>query len=238
MSGDRLTGAKSIGRREDQPGVAATGLNAGNVPTLGPPSFYKRYGKRLVDAAASFAGLVLLSPVWLVVGVLIKCTSPGPIFFRQQRIGRHGKVFRILKFRSMAPDADKNGGAITAAGDARITRLGTLLRKFKIDELPQLWNVLTGEMSLVGPRPELPQYVSNYTPEQRLVLCVRPGITDMASIRYRCEEAILARHENPQQFYRNVVLPDKLRLNIQCIRSTSLSGDIKLIMQTLQSFLH
>lgn len=238
MSGDRLTGAKSLGRPEDQPGVAATGLNAGSLPTLGPPSFYKRYGKRLVDAAASFAGLVLLSPVWFVVGVLVKCTSPGPILFRQERIGRDGKVFRILKFRSMVVDADKKGGGITVAGDARVTRLGTLLREFKIDELPQLWNVLTGEMSLVGPRPELPQYVSNYTPEQRLVLCVRPGITDIASIRYRHEEAILAQHENPQQFYRNVVLPEKLKLNIRYIRSISLSGDITLIMQTLLSSFH
>jgi lipopolysaccharide/colanic/teichoic acid biosynthesis glycosyltransferase len=135
----------------------------------------------------------------------------------------------------MVADAEKKGPGITASGDARVTGFGAILRKSKIDELPQLWTVLKGEMSLVGPRPELPQFVMNYTPEQRLVLCVRPGITDIASIRYRHEEAILAASENSEEFYRNVVLPDKLGLNIEYIRDITLYVDIKLVIQTLTS---
>ena len=135
----------------------------------------------------------------------------------------------------MVAGADKKGPSITSSGDARVTRLGAILRKFKLDEFPQLWNVLRGEMSLVGPRPELPQYVANYTGEQRRVFSVRPGITDIASIRYRHEEELLGQSQNPEEFYRNVVLPQKLELNLRYIKQLSLSCDAKLIYLTLRS---
>jgi lipopolysaccharide/colanic/teichoic acid biosynthesis glycosyltransferase len=137
----------------------------------------------------------------------------------------------------MVVDADKKGPDITSSGDARVTPLGRMLRKLKIDEFPQLWNVLIGEMSLVGPRPELPRYVSNYNQEQRQVLSVRPGITDLASIRYRHEEEILSRSEDPEDYYRNVVLPHKLKLNLEYIQKMSLILDSKLILQTLMCLL-
>lgn len=197
--------------------------------------FYRIVGKRSIDVAASLAGLVALSPVLIAVSLLVKCTSPGPILYWQDRVGRGGKVFRIAKFRSMVAGADKKGPSITSSGDARVTRFGAMLRKFKIDELPQLWNVLLGEMSLVGPRPELPQYVANYTREQGRVFCVRPGITDIASICYRHEEEILGQSENPEEYYRNVVLPHKLELNLQYIKELSLFFDVKLICLTIKS---
>jgi lipopolysaccharide/colanic/teichoic acid biosynthesis glycosyltransferase len=134
----------------------------------------------------------------------------------------------------MVVDADKKGPHITSSGDSRVTRVGAVLRKFKIDEFPQLWNVLKGEMSLVGPRPELPRYVANYNEEQRSVLCVRPGITDLASIRYRHEEEVLAKSANPEEFYRTVVLPHKLALNLNYIAKMSFLFDLKLIIQTLR----
>jgi lipopolysaccharide/colanic/teichoic acid biosynthesis glycosyltransferase len=196
---------------------------------------YQRYGKRLIDASVSFVALVVLCPLFAVVGLAIKWTSPGPIFYWQDRVGRCGKIFKIAKFRSMVVDAEKKGLGITVSGDARVTRFGAFLRKSKIDEFPQLWNVLKGEMSLVGPRPELPQYVSSYTPEQQLVFRVRPGITDPASIRYRHEEAILAVSQDPDHYYRNVVLPDKLALNIRYIRDISIFSDIKCVIQTITS---
>src|SRR5207245_11311 len=150
--------------------------------------------------------LVLLFPFLVVVGILVKYTSPGPVLYSQDRVGRGGKLFRIAKFRSMIAGADQKGPTITSSGDARVTRFGAILRKSKIDEIPQLWNVLKGEMSLVGPRPELPAYVASYAPEQRRVLCVSPGITDIASIRYRHEEGILGQSDNPDEYYRNVVM--------------------------------
>ena len=137
---------------------------------------YRRYGKRLIDATLSLVGLLILCPFLLLVGILVKWTSPGPILYWQERVGRDGYIFKIVKFRSMVANADKQGLGITVSGDARVTGFGAFLRMSKIDELPQLWNVLTGNMSLVGPRPELPRYVADYTPEQRQVLSVRPGI--------------------------------------------------------------
>src|SRR6202011_3461476 len=198
-------------------------------------STYRRYGKRIIDASLSFVGVALLCPLFAVVGILVKCTSSGPILYWQERVGWGGKIFRIAKFRSMVVDAEKKGLGITVSGDSRVTRFGAFLRRSKIDEFPQLWNVLTGEMSLVGPRPELPQYVSAYTPEQRLVLQARPGITDPASIRYRHEEAILATSQNPDEFYRGVILPDKLAINLQYIRDISVYSDIKCVIQTMTS---
>jgi lipopolysaccharide/colanic/teichoic acid biosynthesis glycosyltransferase len=196
---------------------------------------YRRYGKRLIDATLSLVALLTLCPFLLLVGILVKWTSPGPILYWQERVGRDGQTFKIAKFRTMVANADKQGLGITVSGDARVTGFGAFLRMSKIDELPQLWNVLTGNMSLVGPRPELPRYVADYTPEQRQVLSVRPGITDSASIRYRHEEAILASSDNPEQYYRNVVLPDKLALNLQYVRDISLPVDIKLVVQTMTS---
>jgi lipopolysaccharide/colanic/teichoic acid biosynthesis glycosyltransferase len=196
---------------------------------------YRNYGKRLIDAILSLMALLILSPLLLLVGMLVKWTSRGPILYWQERVGRDGHIFRIAKFRSMVANADRQGLGITVSGDIRVTGFGSFLRMSKIDELPQLWNVLTGKMSLVGPRPELPQYVSQYTPEQRRVLSVRPGVTDLASIRYRHEEAILAGSDDPEQFYRRVVLPDKLALNLQYVRDMSLPLDIRLVIQTITS---
>lgn len=217
--------------------AAAAGdcVEAGTQLRSEQKGFYRCIGKRLIDVAVSSVGLVLLSPLLVIVGILVKFTSRGSILYWQDRVGRSGRLFRITKFRSMVAGADKKGPSITSSGDARVTRFGAILRKFKIDEFPQLWNVLKGEMSLVGPRPELPQYVVNYTPEQRRVLCVRPGITDIASIRYRHEEEVLGQSENPEDFYRNVVLPHKLDLNLQYIEHISLFFDMKLTFQTLQS---
>jgi lipopolysaccharide/colanic/teichoic acid biosynthesis glycosyltransferase len=196
--------------------------------------FYRNAGKRAIDFAIAFAGLLILSPLMIVVAILVKCTSLGPILYLQNRVGRGGKTFRIAKFRSMVADADRKGPGITASDDPRVTRLGAMLRESKIDELPQLWNVLRGDMSLVGPRPELPAYVAGYTCEQRRVLTVRPGLTDIASIRYRHEEKVLAESDSPEEFYRSAVLPHKLALNIEYIDHMSLSFDTRLIFQTLK----
>ena len=198
-------------------------------------SLYAKRGKRVFDLAAATVGLLVLAPVFLVLALLVKLTSAGPVFYRQDRVGRSGKTFRIVKFRSMFQDADKRGPAITSAGDRRITPVGLLLRRFKLDELPQLWNVLKGEMSLVGPRPEVPRYVESYSPAQRKVLTVRPGITDPASIFYRQEETMLAAHPDPDRHYRQVVLPDKLSMNLEYLDRISFSYDLFLVLRTASS---
>jgi lipopolysaccharide/colanic/teichoic acid biosynthesis glycosyltransferase len=200
-------------------------------------SAYRRIWKRLIDVIAALLGLVVLSPLLIITGVLVRFTSRGPVLYWQDRVGRGGRHFRIAKFRSMVADADKKGPDITSSGDTRVTALGRMLRKLKIDEFPQLWNVLKGDMSLVGPRPELPRYVSNYNQEQRQVLSVRPGITDLASIRYRHEEEILSHSANPEEYYRNVILPHKLKLNLEYIQKMSFLFDTKLILQTLKCLL-
>jgi lipopolysaccharide/colanic/teichoic acid biosynthesis glycosyltransferase len=197
------------------------------------PGFYLRQGKRMFDAFASAIALMLLFPLFIVVSLLIKLTSAGPIFFSQRRVGRDGRLFRIVKFRSMRDGADKQGPAITAHGDLRITPLGTVLRLAKIDELPQLWNVLKGEMSLVGPRPELPRYVDHYSATQRTVLTVRPGMTDPASIKYAREELDLGENADAERFYANVILPDKLNLNLQYIEKVTLFRDLSLLSKTV-----
>ncbi len=196
---------------------------------------YCRIWKRLIDIVVSSLGLITLSPLLIITGLLVKCTSRGPVLYWQDRVGRGGRGFRIVKFRSMAVDADRNGLDITTSGDPRVTDFGKTLRNLKIDEFPQLWNVLIGEMSIVGPRPELPRYVATYNQEQLCVLSVRPGITDLASICYRHEEEILAKSKNPEQFYRSVVLPHKLALNLEYIEKMSFFFDTKLIAQTLKS---
>jgi lipopolysaccharide/colanic/teichoic acid biosynthesis glycosyltransferase len=200
--------------------------------------FYAKYGKRSFDILSATAGLILLSPVFALVACCIKWTSPGPVFFRQMRVGKDGRPFQILKFRSMSAELSQTGLNITVAGDARVTCIGKFLRRHKLDEFPQLWTVLRGEMSLVGPRPELPIYVAEYAPEQRIVLSVKPGITDPASLAYRHEEEILRGHADPEHFYRTHILPDKLARNIMYLQNITLRSDLRIISNTiLSSFL-
>jgi len=189
--------------------------------------------KRVVDIVASLGGLVLLSPLFLIVAVTIKINSRGPVFFAQERIGKGFRPFWIYKFRTMVKDAAQRGGALTASGDPRITRVGQILRNTKIDELPQLINVLRGDMSLVGPRPEVRRYVELFRENYKAILSVRPGITDLASLKYRDESAILARSKNPEETYVRRILPDKLVLGEEYVRRSSLGFDLVLICKTL-----
>ena len=189
--------------------------------------------KRLMDIVISGGALLVIWPVLLVVALAIKIDDPGPVFYRQVRVGRGGKTFRIFKFRTMVVDADKKGLAITVGRDNRITRVGALLRKTKLDELAQLINVFVGEMSFVGPRPEVQKYVDLYTPYQRQVLLVRPGITDYASIAYRNENDMLAGAEDPERMYIDVIMPDKIELNMKYLREISPLADIRLIFGTI-----
>ena len=197
-------------------------------------SFYREHGKRVFDFVCAGLGLLLLSPVLLVVALAVKCSSRGPVFFTHQRVGKNGKTFLLWKFRSMVAGADQIGPEITCSGDDRVTPIGRYLRKWKLDELPQLWNVVRGDMSLVGPRPETLSHVQDYTPEQREVLSVRPGITDLAAIAYRHEEELLATAKDAGEYYRQVVLPHKLSLNREYIANLSLGFDLKLIFRTFK----
>ena len=188
--------------------------------------------KRLFDILLSGIGLLIISPLFLIVAIWIKLDSPGPIFYRQVRVGRYNKDFRIFKFRSMRMGSDK-GSLVTIGGrDPRITRSGYFIRKFKIDELPQLINVLVGDMSLVGPRPEVRHYVNYWTEEQMHVLDVRPGITDPASIKFRNENELLAQAEDPEKYYIEVIMQEKIKLYLDYVKKNSLCYDIKLIFQT------
>jgi lipopolysaccharide/colanic/teichoic acid biosynthesis glycosyltransferase len=187
--------------------------------------------KRLFDFTASSVGLLFLLPVFAVIALLIKLTSPGPVFHRAQRIGLAGKSFTLYKFRSMIVDAHRLGPAITAKGDSRVTPVGRFLRGTKLDELPQLINVVKGDMSLVGPRPEDPRYVAIYTPEQRAILAVRPGITSAASVAFRHEERLLS-GENWESVYRNHVMPQKIAIDLQYLQNRTLLTDIGLIFHT------
>lgn len=189
--------------------------------------------KRAMDIVISGAALVVLSPVLLLVALLIKIDDPGPVFYRQVRVGKDGKTFRIFKFRSMVVDADKKGLQITVGRDPRITRMGAFLRKTKLDELAQLLNVFVGDMSFVGPRPEVPRYVELYTPYQRQVLLVRPGITDYASIAYRNENDLLAGAQDPEKMYIETIMPDKIELNMKYLHEISPLTDIRLIFKTI-----
>ncbi|MCA9102836.1 MAG: sugar transferase [Pirellulales bacterium] len=188
--------------------------------------------KRTFDIVSSGVGLILLSPLLIVVALLVKLTSRGPVLFRQERVGRHFKPFRMNKFRSMVPDAPSRGAQITAGRDPRITRVGAVLRATKIDELPQLFNVLVGDMSVVGPRPEVPRYVEMYRDRYAEVLSVRPGITDLASLKYRDESALLGEAEDPEALYVNEILPDKIELAREYIRRKSFWFDMSVILQT------
>lgn len=188
--------------------------------------------KRLFDIFASGLGLLFLSPLFLILAIWIKLDSKGPVFYRQVRVGRGNKDFRIFKFRSMRVGADKQGLITVGGHDPRITRSGYFIRKYKLDEFPQLINVFIGDMSLVGPRPEVRKYVDMYTPEQMHVLDVRPGVTSLASIRYRNENELLDKAEDPDQFYIDVVMQDKLAIDLEYVEHASFWYDIKLIFQT------
>lgn len=192
-----------------------------------------RFIKRLFDIIASLIGLIILSLVFLGVSIAIKIDSKGDIFFKQVRVGKGGKTFNILKFRTMVVNAESLGKQITVGKDNRITKIGGFLRKLKVDELPQLINVFKGDMSLVGPRPEVPKYVDMYTEEQRKVLTVRPGITDMASLRYKDENDILGKVDDPEAYYINTIMPDKLKLNLEYIEKNNIILDIFLIIKTI-----
>jgi len=190
--------------------------------------------KRLFDIFFSSLGLMVCAPFFLCAALWIKADSHGPIFFLQERVGRHGRIFRIIKFRTMIVDAEARGLKLTVGKDERITRSGRLLRKYKLDEFPQLLNVLKGEMSLVGPRPEVPEFVNEY-PEaaRRIVLSVLPGLTDYAALEFRDENELLARSANPRQEYIESILPMKIQLYLKYVREQSLVLDSYLIVKTV-----
>ena len=189
--------------------------------------------KRAIDIGAAAIGLLLTSPLFLFISVLIKLESQGPVIFRQVRVGRGLRPFMMYKFRTMAEKSPSQGLPLTVGQDLRVTRVGRTLRKFKLDELPQLVNVLMGDMSLVGPRPEVPRYVEALRSEFSEVLVIRPGLTDLASVKYIDEAAFLACFPNPEEAYRNTVLPEKLRLAKLYVRHMSLRLDLAIIVQTL-----
>jgi lipopolysaccharide/colanic/teichoic acid biosynthesis glycosyltransferase len=189
--------------------------------------------KRAFDIVVSFLGLVVISPLLLLAALVIKLDSPGPVLFRQERIGRGFHPFFIFKFRTMVPDPSGRGRLITVSDDPRITRAGRLLRKTKIDELPQLINVLKGDMSLVGPRPEVRQYVELFRNDYEQILKIRPGITDLASLKYHDEAAVLKQLENPEAEYCNRILPDKISLSKEYVKKSSFVFDLAVILKTL-----
>lgn len=190
--------------------------------------------KRFFDIVASGCGLLVLLPLFLVIAIWIKLDSKGPVFYRQVRVGRHNKDFRIIKFRSMCVGADK-GSLVTIGGrDPRITRSGYFIRKYKLDELPQLINVFIGQMSIVGPRPEVRHYVDYWTKEQLHVLDVRPGITDPASIKFRNENELMEKADNPENYYINVIMQEKIRLYLEYVGKVGFWYDIKLIFKTFK----
>ena len=181
---------------------------------------------------ASGLGLLVLSPLFLILAVWIKCDSKGPVFYRQVRVGRNNRDFRLYKFRAMRVGSDKRGLITIGGHDPRVTRSGYYIRRYKLDELPQLINVFVGDMSLVGPRPEVRKYVDLYTPEQIHVLDVRPGITDLASIRYRNENELLEQVDDPERYYVDEIMQDKLRINLEYVAHHSFATDILLIINT------
>lgn len=189
--------------------------------------------KRLFDVFFSTLGILILSPVLLIISFLIKLDSKGNILYLQNRVGKSGKIFRILKFRTMVTNADKLGLLTLGDGDNRITKVGRILRKTKLDEIPQLFNVFLGEMSFVGPRPEVKKYVNLYTNAQKEILKLKPGITDYASIKYIDESVILGNSEDPEKTYINTIMPHKIKLNKKYLHKQSLVYDIKIIFLTL-----
>lgn len=188
---------------------------------------------RAFDLLAALLGLLILLPFLLVIALVIRLEGRGPVFFRQVRVGRHGRPFNIWKFRTMVVDAERLGRQLTVGEDKRITRSGAWLRRWKLDELPQLFNVVRGEMGLVGPRPEVPRYVALYTPEQRKVLSLRPGITDLASIAYRNESELLEGREDPESYYIQYILPEKIRINLDYAARAGIFRNIQVVLATL-----
>lgn len=191
--------------------------------------------KRTLDITVALISLIILAPIFVVIAILIRLDSPGPVFFRGKRVGQHGKTFHILKFRSMVPDAPQKGAAITCKDDPRITRIGRVLRKTKLDELPSLVNVLKGEMSLVGPRPESPSWVERYTPRQQAVLAVRPGITGLAQIKYRNEETLLNIANLETEYPR--IMNDKLNIDLGYMENRSFVLDVCILLGTVAALL-
>lgn len=198
-------------------------------------SYIDGMAKRFFDIAAATAGLLFLSPFLLFIALLIRRNDGGPVFYRAVRVGRHGKLFRIYKFRTMVANADKLGASSTSANDTRITGIGRLLRKYKLDELPQLINVLKGEMSFVGPRPQVPWAVELYNEDQKKLLTVRPGITDYASIKFRHEAEILKGSEDPDRDYLEKIAPEKIRLGLKYVENMSLVTDLRIIFATVKA---
>ncbi|MBR1747022.1 MAG: sugar transferase [Clostridia bacterium] len=196
---------------------------------------FSRFFIRFFDILISFFGIVFLLLFFAVIAVAIKCDSKGEVFFRQVRVGRNGKTFRIFKFRTMVKDAEKKGLQLSTATDSRITKVGKFLRKTKCDELPQLFNVFLGQMSFVGPRPEVPKYVEMYSEEQKNVLLIRPGITDEASILFRNENDILEKSDDPERTYIEEVMPKKLALNLEYLQKMGVFYNLKLIFKTIVS---
>lgn len=193
--------------------------------------------KRIFDIISSLTVLILLSPVLLVIAILIKLDSPGPVFYRGVRVGRNGKIFSTFKFRTMVTGAEKKGGPSTADDDPRITRIGKVLRKYKLDETPQLFDVLRGEMSIVGPRPEVKHYVDMFTEEEKAILGVRPGITDWATLWNPDEGALLAGSPDPERTYMEKVRPEKVKLQLKYVKERSFSADLKIILLTVKTIL-
>lgn len=193
--------------------------------------------KRIFDIIFSFFGLIILSPLLILISILIFFNSGFKVFYFQNRVGQGGKDFKLFKFRTMHPDADKKGLLTIGGRDPRVTPIGYYLRKYKLDELPQLLNVLIGNMSLVGPRPEVRKYVEMYNLEQQGVLSVKPGITDYASIVFSYENELLSQADDPEYFYINEILPQKLRLNLQYIKDQSFFTDVKIIFKTIAKIL-
>ena len=188
--------------------------------------------KFIFDRGASLFGLIFLFPVLIIVGILICIKMPGgPIIFKQRRVGQYGRLFTMYKFRSMT--VAHSGSSVSVKGESRITPLGAVLRKYKLDELPELWNVLIGDMSFVGHRPDVPRYADKLEGEDRRMLLLKPGITGPASLKYRNEEELLAKQENPQEYNDKVLFPDKVRLNIEYLDNWSFSNDIKFIIYTV-----
>lgn len=196
-------------------------------------SGWYRVVKRMLDFCISVICILILTPILLLISVWIRLDSQGPILFRQERVGMLERKFTIYKFRTMIVDAESLGKQITVGRDPRITRSGVFLRKYKLDELPQFFNIIRGDMSIVGPRPEVPRYVSLYNTEQKQVFSVRPGLTDEASIKYRNENQLLEDTDNPEQLYIEKIMPDKLNINLEYIQTVSLKKDVQIIGKTI-----
>lgn len=190
--------------------------------------------KRIFDFVFSFFGIIFLLPIFLIIAILIKLDSVGPVFYLGTRVRKDGKLFKIFKFRTMVVNADKIGGPSTPTDDKRITKIGRVLRKHALDELPQLFNILKGEMSFVGPRPEVQEYVKLFSQEERTILSVKPGLTDYASIRFIDEGAILAGKKDPERTYLEEIRPEKTRLQLKYVKNNSFWGDIKIIRATIK----